>query len=152
MNLLDAAYDTVHSYPGGSEALAPRLGKAAGVIRREVKGDPANKLGLMDASRIIGLTGDKRIIHALCAEHGMVAIPVDGEGDATDILGLFLEKQQAGGELAAETRAALADGVVTLNELSRVRQALARKQAVLDRMYQHLVGMHATSAPGAVDG
>lgn len=36
MNVTDAAYVTVHQYPGGSEALTPRLGMSAAVLRGKV--------------------------------------------------------------------------------------------------------------------
>ena len=36
MNTIDASWHTVHEYPGGSEALAPRLGMSAAVLRTKV--------------------------------------------------------------------------------------------------------------------
>lgn len=149
MDILSAAADTVHEFPGGSDAMAAALNKSGGALRRELKGADGNKLGLLDASRIIRRAKDHRIIHALCAEHGMVAIPVSDDGGAGDILGLLLEKQQANGDLASEVQHALADGQITLNELTRLRTAFARQQAVLDRMYRHLLGLHTAAQPGA---
>lgn len=150
MDVLSAAADTVHEFPGGSDAVAAALQKSGGALRRELKGAEGNKLGLVDASRIMRRTGDYRILHALAAEHGMVAVPVGDAGEASDILSLMLEKQTANGELASEVKEALADGRITANELSRLRSTFARQQAVLDRMYRHLLGMHQADMPGAV--
>jgi hypothetical protein len=76
MNILDAAYHTVHDYPGGASALAPRLGKSHATLSHEVR-PPANsqaKLGLRDAQRIMALTGDYRILQAQAAELGFFLV------------------------------------------------------------------------------
>lgn len=64
MNLQDAAYHTVHDYPGGTSALAVRLGKHTTTLNHEVRppvGSSA-KLGLVDAQRIMAMSGDHRIL------------------------------------------------------------------------------------------
>ncbi|MFH7611555.1 hypothetical protein RA272_29150, partial [Pseudomonas syringae pv. tagetis] len=69
MNVTDAAYDTVHQYPGGSEALAPRLGMSAAVLRGKVNPNTdRNLLSLQEADALMARTGDFRILHALCAQ------------------------------------------------------------------------------------
>lgn len=53
MNVTDAAYDTVHQYPGGSEALAPRLGMSAAVLRGKVNPNTdRNLLSLQEADAL----------------------------------------------------------------------------------------------------
>ena len=64
-SVLDAAYHTVHDYPGGAPALAARLGKRPAVLCHEVAPGPSNasaKFGLMDAMRIMAMTGDHRVL------------------------------------------------------------------------------------------
>ncbi len=40
MNIVDAAYHTVHDYPGGANALAPRMGiKSPAVLNSKVKSE-----------------------------------------------------------------------------------------------------------------
>ena len=36
MNVVDAAYLAVHTYPGGSESLGPRIGMSPAVLRNKV--------------------------------------------------------------------------------------------------------------------
>lgn len=58
MNVTDAAYDTVHQHPGGSEALAPRLGISAAVLRGKVNpNSDRNLLSLQEADALMARTG-----------------------------------------------------------------------------------------------
>lgn len=151
MDVLDAAHATAHGYPGGAEALAIRMGKAPGALRQELLGKPTHKLGLRDAAAMIDLTGDHRIIHALCAQVGMVAIPVDANGArGGDLLGMLLDQHAATGDMAAAVRAAVADGVVTANELSDIADRVADKIAGLQAVMRELHAAHCAGRAGAL--
>src|SRR5690606_4424393 len=78
MNVIDAAYSTVHDYPGGAEALAARMGKSAAVLRSKVNPNTStHHLTLAEADEILGKTRDLRMLHALAANHGCVVLPAD---------------------------------------------------------------------------
>jgi len=65
MNTIDAAYHTVHDYPGGAEALAPRMGMSAAVLRNKVNpNNTTHHLTYAEAQRIVALTGDVRMLQA----------------------------------------------------------------------------------------
>lgn len=67
----DAAYNTVHDYPGGAEALAPRMGKSAKVLDSKVnRNEFKHHLTLHEAVQIMGLTGDHRMLRAICRHLG----------------------------------------------------------------------------------
>ena len=67
----DAAYNTVHDYPGGAEALAPRMGKSAKVLDSKVSRNVStHHLTLHEAVQIMGLTGDHRMLRAICRHLG----------------------------------------------------------------------------------
>ncbi|MBK8019106.1 MAG: hypothetical protein IPK20_22085 [Betaproteobacteria bacterium] len=67
----DAAYNTVHDYPGGAEALAPRMGKSAKVLDSKVnRNEFRHHLTLREAVQIMGLTGDHRMVRAICRHLG----------------------------------------------------------------------------------
>lgn len=115
MNVSDAAYRTVHDYPGGSEPLAARMGMSAAVLRNKVnpKND-RNFLSLEEADRLIGITGDPRILQALQMNHDELL----GSGDSvTNIIGALLSHDAAHGDLSREIADALADDLVTEREL-----------------------------------
>ncbi|MEN5181747.1 phage regulatory CII family protein [Comamonas testosteroni] len=52
MTPIDALRQMAKAYPGGYESLAPRVGKTAEVLRKELSGDPKFKLGQETASLI----------------------------------------------------------------------------------------------------
>ena len=144
MNILDAFYHTVHDYPGGSEALAPRMGMTGSVLRN--KADPkkdCNKPLLVDADRAMALTGDTRILDALAEAHGGVFIKVDASAPASDlaVLELVTHVWRSNGDVGTAVDEALADGKVERHEIARVRQAIYRTQQALNAMLMRLEGM-----------
>lgn len=149
MDVMDAAHATAHAYPGGTEALALRLGKAAGAFRQELLGLPTHKLGLATAAQMVELSGDHRIIHALCAANGLVAIAVDGVESRGDMLGMLLDQASASGDFAGAIRAALADGVITANELADVADKAMAKIASVQGLLRELRAAHAAGRPAA---
>jgi hypothetical protein len=128
MNVADAAYRTVHDYPGGSESLAPRIGMSPAVLRSKVNtGTTTHHMTLAEASRVMGITGDHQILHALAAEHGYVLLSAEGASEGDDLMSAVLSANAAEGELDQALQVALADKVITRNEYKEL-QALALKQ------------------------
>lgn len=139
MNVSDAAYTTVHEYPGGSESLAPRLGMTAAVLRNKVNPhNDRNRLTLEEADRLIGLTGDTRILQALQANHDALLSSDAGTGNITD---LVLDINSAGGDFARTIREALADGVISNREMKDIANAGMASQRVIIALLNRLQGM-----------
>lgn len=144
MNITDAAYSTVHDYPGGSEALAPRLGMSAAVLRNKVNpNNDTHHLTLAEASKLIGITGTASILHALAAQHGYVATAVEADAVVSDLAVLELVTQvwRRNGDVGAAVDETLADGRVELREIARVKEAIYRVQAAMQSMLDRLEGM-----------
>ncbi len=144
MDVQDAFYHTVHDYKGGAEALAPRMGVSPAILRN--KADPRkehNKPMLADADKVMGLTGDYRILHSLAANHNHVCIKVDPKGTASDlaILELVTHVWQSNGDVGSAVHAALADGRVERCELKKVRAAIYKTQQALNEMLVRLEEM-----------
>ena len=122
MNITDAAHKTVKDYPGGSEALAVRIGMSAAVLRNKV--NPNNNthiLGWVEASEIMGVTGDHRMLHALAAEHGYTLQKMEAEGMAS-VMGAMLENAAKQGAFA-QAQDALADELISENEMKAISSA-----------------------------
>lgn len=137
MNVTDAAYDTVHQYPGGSEALAPRMGMSAATLRGKVNPNTdRNLLSLQEADTLMGRTGDYRILHALCAEHGFIAQRVDAPHSGNLITAL-LSAAAAKGDLAELVSEAMADNRITPNEADAISRACQQVMAALVQVSQH---------------
>lgn len=137
MNVTDAAYDTVHQYPGGSEALAPRLGMSAAVLRGKVNPNTdRNLLSLQEADALMARTGDFRILHALCAQHGFVAKRSDAP-EAGSLISALLQAAAAKGDLAELVSSALDDGRISPNEAAAIARGCAAVMARLVQVSQH---------------
>lgn len=139
MNILDAAYHTVHDYPGGANALAPRMGiKSPAVLNSKVNPNTdTHHISLVEASKLMAITGDPRILQSLNAEHGKVAIdlPVIPECRDSALTELILNMGIAGGDIQAVFKEMMADGRVTLGEamdMSKVIHTLHMVLAELD--------------------
>lgn len=144
MSLQDAFYRTVHAYPGGCESLAPRMGMSAAVLRNKANpNNDHNVVSLRDADQVMAIAGDYGILHALCANHGHVAIPVDTIGSSGDmaVLELVTHVWAANGNVGAAVDNTLADGRVELRELKNVRAAIYRTQQALLNMLARLEEM-----------
>lgn len=133
MNALDAADAIVHDYPGGSESLAPRMGMTAAVLRNKVNpNNPRNVLGLEEAQRMMRVTNDHRVLMAQAAELGYALLKLnDEDAEQAPLLGCVLKAQTAAGELSKTVADALADGVITPNEMHAIEKAGQADQAAM---------------------
>lgn len=125
MNHLDAFHQTVHSAPGGCESLAPRMGMSAAILRNKANPNSGtNKPTLDDADRLMGITGDYRVLEALAQNHGFTLTKV-GDEPASDmaVLERVTNIWQRLGELASEVHKTLEDGRVDSHEVDAVRRA-----------------------------
>ncbi|HIB8542097.1 TPA: phage regulatory CII family protein [Stenotrophomonas maltophilia] len=123
MNITDAAHKTVKDYPGGSEALAVRIGMSAAVLRNKVNpNNNTHHLTLAEASEIMGVTGDDRILHAMAAEHGYTLQKMQADGMAS-VMGAMLENAAKQGAFAQALQEALSDGLISENEMKVISGA-----------------------------
>lgn len=139
MNITDAAYNTIHDYPGGASAIAPRLGiKSPAVLNSKVNPNTdTHHLTLAEASKIMAITGDFRILQSLNAEHGKVSIdlPVIPECRDIALTDLVLSIGMGGGDVCAVFKEMMADGRITQGEamdMSKVIHQLHMLLAELD--------------------
>jgi hypothetical protein len=149
MNIKDAAYHTVHDFPGGAEVLALRLGKAHKTLLKEVAPGPLDsaKFGLLDANKAMAMSRDYRMLHAIAVEHGFMAVPLPSfEHDASPGTAAVatavatLAREFAG--LMGEVVQDLADQTVTDNELRRIEQSCGHLVAGVQRLLQHVGAMN----------
>lgn len=139
MNILDAAYNTVHDYPGGANALAPRMGiRSPAVLNSKVNPNTeTHHITLLEVSKLMELTGDYRVLQRLNAQHGKVAInlPSIPECRDTALTDLVLSIGMNGGDICAQFKEMMADGRITRGEaidMSKVIHALHEILAELE--------------------
>lgn len=143
MNVADAAYAVVHDYPGGTESLAPRLGMSGAVLRNKVNQHcDTHRLALDEAVRITDIANDDRILRAWAAHRGQTLAGLDvGEADGT-VVGHVLDVQVREGELSYVLASALADGVITPNEMRAIDAAALDVQGALLGLVSRLMAAH----------
>lgn len=137
----DAFHQTVHSYPGGCESLGPRLGMSAAVLRNKANIHcTTNHPSLADVDRVIGITANYSVLHALAANHSHVCIPVDADVAPSDlaVLELVTAVWRTHGDVGATVDAALADGRIEAREVSRIRDAIYNHIAGLQHMLKRI--------------
>lgn len=146
----DAFHQTVHSYPGGCESLAPRLGMSSAVLRNKANIHcTTNHPTLADVDRVLGITANYSVLHALASNHNHVCIPVDADVAPSDlaVLELVTAVWRSHGDVGAAVDAALADGRIEAREVCRIRDAIYQHIAGLQQMLQRIAQLQEPAPP-----
>lgn len=123
MNLETALYHAVHDY--GVTRLAAEMGIAESTLQNTA--NPrilTHQWSLQKIRQVINFTGDKRVVHAFCAEFGGMFMPLGvtpAAGGADLFRHLAVVTKQLG-EVAAEVELATADKSISLNDRDRIHQ------------------------------
>lgn len=146
MSPQDAIHHVVHDFPGGAEALAPRIGRGAQVLRNKVTLEGvagvrrSHEPTLADVAAITRITGDLRVLDALAAEVGAVVLRlpvIESLGDAA-LLDMVLTVNDEYGQACAALRDGLADGEINRQEFARIEretlEAVRGQLELLDRL------------------
>jgi len=141
MNVLDAAHRIAHEYPGGAEALAPRMGIGPAVFRSKLNPTTeTHHLTLREAVRLQQLALRYDVLHAMADELGHVAIPLPAVADG-EVAHALARTCAEFGEYLGRIDQALRDGEVTPNELKRLEKELTEMIAQAAHMQSLLAGM-----------
>ena len=128
----DAAYNTVHDYPGGAEALAPRMEKSAKVLDSKVnRNEFRHHLTLREAVQIMGLTGDHRMLRA---------VVYAGIADE-QLLELVAAVHSETGDVSRSLVAAWFDGQVSQREFEAFDEQTIEAMTALAELRDRLRGM-----------
>ena len=146
MNVLDAAYATVHDYKGGAAALAPRISKklTEAVLNSKVNPNTTtHHLRLDEAVKIMVLTGDYQMLDAICAELGKVCVDIPKVGEVSDssVFKHLLESGQHQGTFYSELHKALEDGVITDSEFTKVEAEAYKYQKSVSSIVNKIEAM-----------
>lgn len=121
LSVRDAAFHTVHDYPGGAMALAVRLGVNGMTLSHQVNPNNLGRfsLSIEKATDIQALAQDYRILHSMARELGHVAIKVDQAEEENVMANIADTVREFSGYLTSVTDA-VADSRVTDNELREI--------------------------------
>ncbi|KAB0653127.1 hypothetical protein F7P73_07975 [Acinetobacter bohemicus] len=142
MNITDAAYNTVRDYPGGSASLAPRIGiKSPAVLNSKINPNTeTHHLTLAEASKLMALTGDFRILHALAVEHEKVVIDLPEIPECRDmeLTDKVLCVGMKGGDVMSVFREIMADGRITSGEVRDMSRVIQQMHIVLAELNKQI--------------
>lgn len=140
MNVIDAAYKSVHDYPGGSESLGPRLGMSPAILRNKVNpNNDKHHLTLAEADHLMAVTGDHGILQALAAGHGYALVRADhGDVDGS-LVHSVLAFLAASGKMSGSLQDVVAKGQVTRNASREIQALGADVQAALIRLMSQAI-------------
>lgn len=118
MDVLDAAYHTAHSFPGGVPALAPRMGISQNVLASKLNtNSDTHHLTLRQAQTLMDVTYNDAILRAMADHRGydlMRTLPANTD----DAASLYWQAAAATAEFLQAAADAMHDGV-SRNSLRR---------------------------------
>lgn len=153
MSVLEAAYATVHNKGAEDTALiAEKMGIGKQVLVNKLNTNTSHKthhLSLMEAIRLMKVTHDLRILHAMAAEFGGIYIPrpesmaENGDRLISDISQMSMEF----GALIQEVAQDISDGEISANELGRIEDDAMKLRNALEALLGHVRWVHERNKP-----
>lgn len=153
MNITDALYRAVHTYAGGSESLAPRMGMRASSLDHKVSPTyPGAHCSPQEMAAIMELTGDHGPLQALAMRLGYALLPLPRADDVAQIDGELVRQLASSvrefGEFITEISTDLADGKVSDNELRRIERELTDMMTAAQSLYAYAARLNQDAKPG----
>lgn len=155
MNVRDALRRAIRNYPGGVEAIAPRLGKSWHTLDKELRGASGFKLGADEAAEAAAMCVEQKSEDALAyasavaARSGCMLLPmpdlVDLETD--DCMRALGETAREFGELCTEVCQSLVDGTVSDNEMRRIEREAGHMLSKLNALVAAVAARNAAGKP-----
>lgn len=141
LDVMDAAYHTAQSFPGGVPALAQRLGMSHNTLAHKVSlNNDSHHLTLREAVAMQEVSQDKRITRAMCGALGGVFQEQQVALKQT-VMETVMDMAKEFGEVLVSINNAIADGVVTLNEMHECERQAAELMAALNHTLSTVRGM-----------
>lgn len=131
----DCLYNVAREYPGGLEALAPRMGLGSKLLRKKI--GPAEKTNNMtweDVSVALellqsaGVADALKPMQAMAFRHGMICVPIPDAADVTEeaLSAAAMQVMVQLGEAIAASKEAMSDGQLTQCELVHIEPKIRR--------------------------
>lgn len=154
MNVMDAAYNVVNDYAGGSASLGPRIDKNPTTLSHEVAKVGTAKFGLETAVKVTVATKDYRILEAFATECGRMVLPVPelltSSGD--DCLVRLGEVLRESGDVVAALTKSLEDGTISDNEKALISRECGHLISGVNNLLAAVTARNLLGKPGAAAG
>jgi hypothetical protein len=142
---LKSPSDTLINSKLSSDDIAKAMKLSSGALLRN-KVNPnntVNHLTLFEASQLIRITGDHSIIHELCQQNNLIAIPFvhDTTPSDIDLIDGMAQSWAANGLLGQTIASAIADGRIDTVEVAAVSKAIYALSATLHALRSRMSEM-----------
>lgn len=105
---------------------------SAAVLRNKVNpNNERNVLSLDEAQRMMRLTDDHRVLQAQAADLGYALLRLEEDEASESVIGMVLRLDMTGGNFSRVVGDAVADGVITPNEMAAIEKAGQADQGAL---------------------
>jgi hypothetical protein len=143
MDIMDAAYNLVHDYPGGAGSLAPRLGKSPTTLSHEVTETGTAKLGWRTVVKASVLAQNRVCLNAFAFQMQCSVLPWPESiaNDEGTLMGVSTTVDSVAAyvrEVARSTH----DDEVSDNELQAVNARLGELMAAVQNLQGIVSRMH----------
>lgn len=134
MSVDDAAYKTVHGYPGGVAAVAARLGTSAGTLNHKV--NPNNTTHYLNPRELLAIqhiTGDASITQAMAYSLGLSCVPAMPDQSGGDPVEAIMRASMAWADFLRSVAdpLQLPGGKINRNQMRRIEAMAADLQAAM---------------------
>lgn len=129
MEMMDTIHDVAKTYPGGIEALAHRMGKNSGTLRKKLLPNvDTHELTVNELRTIVDFADTDRIAQAFAADRGLMCVSMPDFDALSDkeILDLFLDLQAQQGKWAREISKAMENGEIDWCEFQSIQNEYLR--------------------------
>lgn len=153
MNRRDAGLHLAMRYPGGIEAVAPRMGKRPDTLRKELTGVHGYKWGIDDEELLIaiclaaGVKDALAPITAAAVNAGAMVIPLPSMEAAGSSFQAVASTAREFGEFMGTMADAAADGRITGNEVKRIDREASELVAAVQRCVSDMHALHEAGKP-----
>jgi hypothetical protein len=141
VNDRDALYHTVHDYPGGAEALAPRMGLASSTLQSMANPNlDSHGWSVKRFKQVMHLSNDVRPLEAICTEFNGIFVRLTS-GDGRPLDEIYRDLTRLGkefGDIPRLVTAALKDGRIKQKEFERIKREVMELQQAAAAVVQRL--------------
>lgn len=148
MNRRDAALNLARRYPGGLEALGPRMGKRGDTLRNELTGAEGYKWGVDDEEILIALCQAARVadplapITAAAVNAGALLLPLPPDGDESTPTECLATAARSFAAFVATSTTAQAENDVSANDLRQIERDAGALVSSVQQMVVQLRGIY----------
>lgn len=150
MDVMTAAFNVAHDYPGGARKLATDIGENPNTFSHALTETAGAALRVKSAVKMTLRSRDLRILQAFAAECGQMVTPLPAALDLAggDCMRALADTSKEFNDLVQEVCRSLSDdGKISANELQRIDREAGELYAQIHRLQAMVRSAHLATVP-----